>query len=372
MEEGKQNPNRKFLESVLSFFERVIELLKDHPLLLVLVAFGVLIGFVLPIVLYPIIQKFPPTLQFVFATSLLLALVILFIFSVNRISKQQRLSKSNDDTNRQPKKRIASFHITFFHIILFSIGMMFSFSLILFGSSIQPFLAHRTAASPGYTVIPSPPAPIGVVNKGKSAPQGSVFDLNKYYVASGKMGDIGDVEIADTVFTYTTKGRGPHEYEWKYDLDGKAVERPAGFGGVVWLSPANAFGTDSQGGYDLTGFKTLKWEARSIGADVNVEFFIGGINWIWKQTDAKPARVPAPYPDTMPRIGFGIKKLTPDWQQFEVSLADQPTNNFLRVVGGFGWVANWGSNEVESNEDGTGANTNKVNKFEVRNIRYER
>ena len=198
------------------------------------------------------------------------------------------------------------------------------------------------------------------------------FPADLRYVASGKMGDIGDVTFGGGEFKYKTAGTGPHEYEWKYEKDGRTEStRPAQFGGVVWMNPPGAFGTVPDGGYDLRGFRAIEWEARAIGDPVKVEFFIGGINRVWKKnTDGTWKFVRAPYPDTMPRRSLGTKKLTTEWQSFREPLADQPESNFARVVGGFGWIANWGNNGVEPNESGKGPSEVKKFTFEVRNVFY--
>ncbi len=198
------------------------------------------------------------------------------------------------------------------------------------------------------------------------------FPADLRYVGSGAMGDIGDCEIGIGTFTYKTAGKGPHEYEWKYENDGRTLNpRAARFGGVVWLSPSGAFGTAPNGGYDLRGFRGIEWEARAIGDPVKVEFFIGGIDRVWKKSgDGRWQFVGAPYPDTMPRTSLGIRKLTNEWRTFGVFLEDQPESNFGRVVGGFGWIANWGNNGVEPDESGMGSNKVKKFTFELRNVFY--
>ena len=210
---------------------------------------------------------------------------------------------------------------------------------------------------------------------GKGVPTSArQFDVLRSYSASGKMGDIGDVTIAGAEFSYITIGEGPHEYEWKYENDKRTLSsKPAQFGGVVWLSPANEFGTAVDGGYDLRGFRGIEWEARAVDDPMEVEFFIGGIDRVWHQdTDGRWEFVRAPYPDTMPRTGLGIRKLTKEWQTFRVSLSDRPEEAFARVVGGFGWVATWGNNGVQATESGMRPSAIKKLAFEVRNVFYVR
>lgn len=213
---------------------------------------------------------------------------------------------------------------------------------------------------------------------GKAAPAGSIFPVETeekaLYVASGKIGDIGDVTIhGDGRFTYRMKGVGPSQWTYTY-LDGVSNTLPAMFAGVVWLSPADDWGqTDRKCGYDLTGFRRLKWEARAINGPAKVEFFIGGITWNWGKNDRGiPVKVDAPYRDTMDRVGLGIKMLTNGWQSFEVVLTNEPEKNFKRVVGGFGWVASWASNDVKADDTQRRPLQEKVIEFEVRNVRYEK
>jgi hypothetical protein len=189
------------------------------------------------------------------------------------------------------------------------------------------------------------------------------FPVDNYYVASGVMGDVEDVSIAFGPgvrrFTYQMTGKGGHEWDYKC-VGGKVNPTPARFGGVMWLSPANASGTACDGGYDLRGFRRIVWEARSTGAPANVEFVMGGVTWFWKMDPlGNCTQVRAPYPDTMPQVSLGIRQLTEEWQTFDFSLAAQSEQNLKRVVGGFGWVANAGSGPGRI-------------EFEVRNIRYER
>jgi hypothetical protein len=171
------------------------------------------------------------------------------------------------------------------------------------------------------------------------------------------------------VFEYETTGKGQHEWDYKY-INGERNPNPAGFGGVFYLDPPNNFGT-SCGGYDLRKFRrTIRWEARSLSGDVNVEFIIGGIDWIWDERNKQ--KIKTLFPDSMPRVGLGVKKLTSAWQTFGYDLSDRPESEFARVINGFSWVISWGMNGVRFNEERTGPDRSKTFKIELRNIRYER
>jgi hypothetical protein len=187
------------------------------------------------------------------------------------------------------------------------------------------------------------------------------------------MGDINDLTVVVTdvnhQFIYRTTGQGQHEWDYKY-INGILNERPAKFAGVMYLDPPNNFG-ERCGGFDLRPVRgVIRWEARSADDNVYVEFVIGGINWIWNEQTKQ--KVTSPFPDSMPAVPLGVKKLTSKWQSFEYSFLGLPKKDFRRVLGGFGWVINWNSNGVETDETGNAPRNPKVFTIEIRNIRYER
>lgn len=203
------------------------------------------------------------------------------------------------------------------------------------------------------------------------------FSIFPDYDPSGYMGDIGDLTVAKEPevirFTYEADGRGPHEFDFKFiQIDGDPTSqlnpRPAQFAGVMYLNPPSNFGTRPNGGLDLRNFsRSITWEARSLTGEVNVEFVIGGVTWIWEDG----VKVDAPYPGSMRRTSLGIYTLTSDWgQPFEYDLSDKPEEEFECVVGGFAWVISWGSNGVKLNDEGTGAEEPKTFIIEIRNIEY--
>ena len=212
-----------------------------------------------------------------------------------------------------------------------------------------------------------------VVDVGKPVGNVSVFSVDENYVPTGKMGDIGDVSVSKQPefvrFTYQAKGQGPHEWEYKFS-QGRENPTPAGFAGVMWLDPSGNWGTDPDGGNDLrTCHRVLKWEARSTEGEVNAEFVIGGDK---KQWDAKTnERVNLPYPNSISR-NLGVRRLAPQWQEFEADLSKIPDERFKRIVGGFGWIISWDSNDVKFNKERTGADQPKTFVIEIRNVRYEK
>lgn len=243
-----------------------------------------------------------------------------------------------------------------------------------------------TPASPTSTITPgmvststATPIPTATLLFGKPAGNVQSFSIVDKYDPSGHMGDIGDITIARqsglVQFTYETQGRGDHEWDWKYK-DCVPNLQPARFSGVMLLDPPNNWGIIKDGGYDLRGFRTLKWEARSLRGDVYVDFLIGGIVWQWKKDEQTNCwiKAPVPYPDSMPRIPLGIKLLTSQSQSFQYELTDLPEEYLQKVVGGFGWVISWGGNGVELNDMATppGPNQPRTIVIEVSNIRFEK
>jgi len=237
-------------------------------------------------------------------------------------------------------------------------------------STVTPGSVSTSTATPVPTPTPLFGKPVGDVQS---------FSIVDKYDPSGHMGDIGDIIIARQSgllqFTYETQGRGDHEWDWKYK---ECVPNlaPARFSGVMLLEPPNNWGIIEDGGYDLRGFRTLKWEARSLSGNVYVDFLMGGIVWQWKQDGQTNCwvKVPVPYPDSMPRIPLGIKLLTSQPQSFQYELTDLPEEYFQKVVGGFGWVISWGGNGVELNDMATppGPVHPRTIVIEVGNIRYEK
>jgi hypothetical protein len=158
--------------------------------------------------------------------------------------------------------------------------------------------------------------------------------------------------------TYVAKGRGPHEWEYKY-TGGKLNPKPCGFAGIMLLD--GYWGQTLGAGYDLRGFTTISWEARSLGGNVFVQFVAGGANWMWS---AKRTIVRAPYPDSLPKVQLMEPELTGQWQHFEYPLNKHTKAGDLRaVVAPFGWIIS-----LDSNQGNHGQPAKFV--IEVRNISY--
>jgi hypothetical protein len=200
---------------------------------------------------------------------------------------------------------------------------------------------------------------------GQSPGNPEFFSIYPEYDPSGYLGDTGDIVNVDkgpevVRFTLNTAGQGPHEWEYKYK-NGELNPEPAKFGGVMYL----CCGWGDRAGFDLRAFRrAIKWEARCLSGNVDVEFVIGGVDWVWDENNK--VKVSPPCPDSLVRKPLGTHTLTEEWQSFEVDLLSKPDEEFVNVIGGFAWVITWGSNEIQPGMEP------KTFVIEIRNIRFER
>lgn len=211
------------------------------------------------------------------------------------------------------------------------------------------------------------------VRVGLEPPDTNPFLAYPQYAPTGKMGDIGDINIVQSAgvvrIEYVPKGQGPREDEFKYiyDATGSRVlnSQPANWAGVMFLYPPNNSGDVKDGGIDLRKFrKAISFEARSVNSAANVEFIIGGVVWRWEGVQSAAS----PYPDTMPRISFGLQELKEDWTKYSFDLSAYPEDYFRAVVNGFSAVLSQSNNQIGTDENGVV----KPVVIELRNIRYER
>ncbi len=137
---------------------------------------------------------------------------------------------------------------------------------------------------------------------------------NAPYVPSGYMGNVAALKMDEH--------SAEHPHSGKTCL--KAVySAPAGWGGVVWQSPANDWG-DKPGGWNLSGAKKLTFWARGAKGSEVVSFQFGLLG------------KDKTYPDT----GTGkLDKvaLTKDWKQYTMDLHGK---DLSRIKTGFAWVIN--------------------------------
>lgn len=137
-----------------------------------------------------------------------------------------------------------------------------------------------------------------------------------HYIPSGWMGDYGDIRIND--------GCKVNPYSGKTCIEIKYSARKsngAGWMGIFWQNPPNNWG-DQMGGYDLTGYKKLKFFARGEkGGEVIQEFKIGGINGTYADSDS---------------TSIGPVTLGDEWEEFEIDLRGL---DLSYISGGFGMSA---------------------------------
>jgi len=138
-----------------------------------------------------------------------------------------------------------------------------------------------------------------------------------HYVASGWMGDYGDIK-----FTENNKDNpysGKTTIKFGYTAEGK---QGANWAGIYWQWPPNNWG-EKNGGYDLTGATKLTFWARGEkGGEQIMEFKIGGLTGTYSDSDS---------------ASIGPVELTTEWQQFEIDLTDL---DMSYISGGFAWVTN--------------------------------
>lgn len=148
------------------------------------------------------------------------------------------------------------------------------------------------------------------------------YDVEKYFIPSGWMGDYGDIGLntASTTNPYS----GPTCI--------KIVYTPTGtlrWAGIYWQSLDQNWG--DYPGHDLSGATKLNFWARGENGGEISEFKVGGI-----KADGKP------YADSIyPFVTTGVLVLTENWQQYTIDLTGKDMSN---VIGGFCWVTNKDSN----------------------------
>ena len=64
-----------------------------------------------------------------------------------------------------------------------------------------------------------------------------------------------------------------------------------GWAGIYWLEPKDNWGTYPNGGFDLSGFTRLRFQARSPTPGLEVKFFVGGVS-----SGAYPSSISEPIP----------------------------------------------------------------------------
>ncbi len=100
--------------------------------------------------------------------------------------------------------------------------------------------------------------------------------------------------------------------------------------GIYWQDPENNWGTQTVGGYDLSGATKITFRAKGENGGEKIEFYAGGI------TGNNPDSLKKTY------AGTGtITTLSDSWKEYTIDLTSQDLSH---VIGGFGWSANSDNN----------------------------
>ncbi|MFH0732761.1 MAG: hypothetical protein V2A72_07575 [Candidatus Omnitrophota bacterium] len=147
---------------------------------------------------------------------------------------------------------------------------------------------------------------------------------NNHYIASGWMGDHGDIKFNDMCM------ENPHSGTTCIKIEHlPRRSQGAGWIGVYWQNPANNWGS-KKAGFDLTGAKKLTFWARGEkGTEIISEFKMGGITGEFSDTAS---------------AGIGPATLTQEWKQYEIDLIGQDLSH---IIGGFCFSTN-----ADDNPDG--------------------
>ena len=175
-------------------------------------------------------------------------------------------------------------------------------------TSIKRMLAVLSLVLPAVVLIQAVELPFYVYKDGSGKE-------NKF-IPSGFTGDYSAIQM-DMSCTTTPK-------EGKTCLKFTYTAKPTqglNWAGVFFQNPANNWGT-TDGGFDITGAKKLKFSARGEKGGEIVEFKFGGINGT-AYADSDGATT-------------GSVILTKDWKDYEIDLMGL---DLSYIIGGFVWAA---------------------------------
>ncbi|MBZ0320256.1 MAG: hypothetical protein K8L91_27840 [Anaerolineae bacterium] len=152
--------------------------------------------------------------------------------------------------------------------------------------------------------------------------------LSNHFEPSGFMGDIHTISV-DTCAV----ADGPWE-ERAIELRYRPSELDLGqWAGIYWQTPKGNWGTVPHAGYDLTNYTQVRFMARAAtpdSQDVQVQFFVGGIN-----NGEYPSSISNPiYAQEADPLGFVT--VTSEWHEYHIDLRGADLHS---VIDGFGWVA---------------------------------
>lgn len=157
-----------------------------------------------------------------------------------------------------------------------------------------------------------------------------------HFIPSGYMGDSTDIGV--TADDMDRPYAGSTCIKISYN---NRASNGARWAGMYWQNPANNWGSNASGGFDLTGARKLTFWARGEkGGERVEEFKMGGIAGAYPDSDS---------------AGIGPVVLTQDWKQYTIDLSGKDLSH---IIGGFAWATN-----VDVNPDGC--------VFYLDEIRYE-
>lgn len=152
------------------------------------------------------------------------------------------------------------------------------------------------------------------------------YSIGNHFEPTGWMGDAeanNPVAVEVNPGSTTTWHTGGNSFRITYTGAGSM-----GWAGIYWQHPANNWGTNPAGGFNLAGAKKLTFWARGAVGGEKAEFKMGGIEGAYGDT-VRPAK------------STGILTLTRTWQKYEIPLISE---DLSRIVGGFVWVTDKASN----------------------------
>ena len=145
------------------------------------------------------------------------------------------------------------------------------------------------------------------------------YSVGNHFEPTGWMGDAATTPGSVTVDPGSTATWHTGGNSFRITYTGAGSQ---GWAGIYWLHPANNWGTNPNGGFNLTSVNKLTFWARGQHGGEKAEFKMGGIS--------------GAYGDTVwPAISTGVVTLTTAWQQYTIYLNFR---DLSRVVGGFVWV----------------------------------
>ncbi|MBN1897901.1 MAG: OmpA family protein [Spirochaetes bacterium] len=136
-----------------------------------------------------------------------------------------------------------------------------------------------------------------------------------YFAISGYMGDVSDIKLVKIKDPVSKKN------SLKIIYKPKNKKGQQGWAGIYWQYPANNWGNNPRGGYDLSKAESLFFYAKGETGYEVLEFKIGGITGEYGDSDT---------------ITTGFINLTRDWNLYKIDLTDKNLDN---IIGGFGIIA---------------------------------